>query len=89
MTVPPPIVTANRAQLMSPQPPVDQTRRGSMAEHPARSHRDGPGSEPENLLDGTLLATMAARGIGGPSPRPRCRVTITVAPHPQDSGIWG
>lgn len=45
-----------------------------------------PAPIPENLLNEILLASMAARGIGGRAPRGRPRITITVTPPDGDNG---
>ena len=43
----------------------------------------------ENLLNETLLASMALRGVGGAGPQNRPAIAKTVRPRPRDGDNWG
>ena len=46
-------------------------------------------ASPENLLNETLLASMALRGVGGGAAQGRPTVIKTVRPRPRDADNWG
>jgi PPE-repeat protein len=46
-------------------------------------------ASPENLLNETLLASMALRGVGGAGPQGRPTIAKTVRPRPRDGDNWG
>jgi PPE-repeat protein len=46
-------------------------------------------ASPENLLNETLLASMALRGVGGASAHGRPRIAKTVRPRSRDGDKWG
>jgi PPE-repeat protein len=46
-------------------------------------------ASPENLLNETLLASMALRGVGGDATQGRPTVVKTVRPRPRDADNWG
>ena len=46
-------------------------------------------ASPENLLNETLLASMALRGVGGGATQGRPTVIKTVRPRPRDADNWG
>jgi hypothetical protein len=46
-------------------------------------------ASPENLLNETLLASMALRGTGGGATQGRPAVVKTVKPRPRNADNWG
>ena len=46
-------------------------------------------ASPENLLNETLLASTALRGVGGGATQRRPTVIKTVRPRPRDADNWG